>query len=145
MPESIDDYIDRGIHGAKEINPAERKKYLGTFRERIEIQMSKQEVFEKYCTKELEQEMKDHPKAKLLLNGSISYEILRAYIMLAEKHKLPFSIVAREDDDTPVGLVLTEDHEINREDTHLHETPAVTEDTTGKVTLLDKIRAIFKE
>ncbi|MBA3924916.1 YueI family protein [Listeria rustica] len=145
MPESIDDYIDRGIHGAKEINPAERKKYLGTFRERIEIQMSKQEVFQKYCTKELEQEMKDHPKAKLLLNGSISYEILRSYIMLAEKHKMPFSIVAREDDDTPIGLVLAEDHEINREDTHLHETPVITEDITGRVSLLDKIKAIFQE
>ncbi|AQY50736.1 hypothetical protein PWEIH_13879 [Listeria weihenstephanensis FSL R9-0317] len=145
MPESIDDYIDRGIHGAKEINPAERKKYLGTFRERIEIQMSKQEVFEKFCTKELEQEMKDHPKAKLLLNGSISYEILRSYIMLAEKHKMPFSIVARETDDTPIGLVLTEDHEINREDTHLHETPVTPEDPTGKTNLLDKIKAIFQD
>ncbi|EUJ24464.1 hypothetical protein PGRAN_01050 [Listeria grandensis FSL F6-0971] len=129
----------------KKLIQRNEKKYLGTFRERIEIQMTKQEVFQKYCTKELEQEMKDHPKAKLLLNGSISYEILRSYIMLAEKHKMPFSIVAREDEDTPIGLVLAEDHEINREDTHLHEAPIITEDQTGKVSLLDKIKAIFQD
>ena len=31
----VDEYLQQGIYGIKEIKPEERKKYLGTLRERV--------------------------------------------------------------------------------------------------------------
>ncbi|MBC8930811.1 DUF1694 domain-containing protein, partial [Escherichia coli] len=40
MAENIDDYLEKGMYGAKEINPAEKKNYSGTYRERVLIALT---------------------------------------------------------------------------------------------------------
>ncbi len=42
----VEDYLTQGIHGAKETNPDERRKFLGTLRERVEIALIQGQVME---------------------------------------------------------------------------------------------------
>lgn len=65
--------------------------------------------------------MKKHPKAKLLLNGQISYEYLQKYIRLANQHGIPFTIVENKEHETDIGLVLTYDYAIHKEEIYVEE------------------------
>ena len=47
MPKpNIDDYLNQGIYGTKETNPDERRQFLGTLRERIEVALTQGQVME---------------------------------------------------------------------------------------------------
>ena len=61
MTESnVEDYLKQGMYGPKETNPDERRKYLGTLSERIEMALTKAQVMEEEIYKEVELEMKNH-------------------------------------------------------------------------------------
>ncbi|WP_270995321.1 YueI family protein [Listeria seeligeri] len=143
MAENIDDYLEKGMYGAKEINPAEKKKYLGTYRERILVALTKEEVLSQQFLPELEKAILESPDSKLLLNGLLHYNSMRPYIKLAEKCKHEFSIVSRLEGETDLYLVLACQKAINKEDIHLYkeETPEETEQEP--ISLLEKVRKLF--
>ncbi|MBC2017152.1 YueI family protein [Listeria seeligeri] len=143
MAENIDDYLEKGMYGAKEINPAEKKKYLGTYRERVLVALTKEEVLSQQFLPELEKAILQIPDSKLLLNGLLHYNSMRPYIKLAEKCKHEFSIVSRLEGETDLYLVLACQKAINKEDIHLYkeETPEETEQEP--ISLLEKVRKLF--
>ncbi|WP_338672853.1 YueI family protein [Listeria seeligeri] len=143
MAENIDDYLEKGMYGAKEINPAEKKKYLGTYRERVLVALTKEEVLSQQFLPELEKAILGSPDSKLLLNGLLHYNSMRPYIKLAEKCKHEFSIVSRLEGETDLYLVLACQKAINKEDIHLYkeETPEETEQEP--ISLLEKVRKLF--
>ncbi|WAA12608.1 YueI family protein [Fervidibacillus halotolerans] len=112
---NLDDYLKKGMYGVKSIKADERQRFLGTIRERIIIALFKEQIYESGVYPEVEQAMKNHPKARLLLNGKISYEYLSKYMKLANKRNIPFTVVQDLVDDTDIGLVLTYDYAINKE------------------------------
>ena len=59
----VDEYLQQGIYGIKEIKPEERKKYLGTLRERVIAVLYQSQVLEKEVYPEIAQLIKKHPKA----------------------------------------------------------------------------------
>lgn len=64
MSNNIDDYIQRGIYGDKETKPSERRKYLGTIRERIVIALTQGQVRERGVYKEVEEAIKNNKEAR---------------------------------------------------------------------------------
>jgi len=108
MPErqNVDDYLMQGIYGKKEINPEERKRFLGTIRERIVLALTEKQIYESVIYSEVEREMLQHPNTKLLLNGKIPYDYLKKYIKIANKNNISFTIVENKEYDTDIGLVL---------------------------------------
>ncbi|WP_316252510.1 DUF1694 domain-containing protein [Bacillus aquiflavi] len=44
---TVDDYLQKGIYGQKEIKPDERRKFLGTLRERVIVALKQSQVREK--------------------------------------------------------------------------------------------------
>lgn len=44
MVENIDDYLEKGMYGVKEINFVEKKKYLGIYCECVLVVFIKEEV-----------------------------------------------------------------------------------------------------
>ncbi|GGE59707.1 YueI family protein [Priestia taiwanensis] len=112
---TVDDYLNNGIYGTPEIKGAERKVFLGTIRERIEIALTNGQVMKSTTYKEIESAMKQAKNTKLLLNGNIAYSYLSKYIKLANQHNIPFSLVQDSDSKNPMGLVLTHDVAINKE------------------------------
>lgn len=119
MAKDINDILQEGIHGPKEINPVERRKFLGTLRERIVAVLTKAQVQEPGTYKEIEDLMKSHPKAKLLLNGALDYKYLSDYIKLSTKHKTKYTITNDMEQPTHIGLVLAYDYAIDQENIYI--------------------------
>ncbi|MBF2374261.1 DUF1694 domain-containing protein [Listeria seeligeri] len=143
MAENIDDYLEKGMYGAKEINPAEKKKYLGTYRERVLVALTKEEVLSQQFLPELEKAILQSPDSKLLLNGLLHYNSMRPYIKLAEKCKHEFSIVSRLEGETDLYLVLACQKAINKEDIHLYKEETPEEIEQEPISLLEKVRKLF--
>ncbi|HJV31189.1 MAG TPA: YueI family protein [Bacillales bacterium] len=118
---TVDEVLQQGIHGAKEIKPDEKRKFLGTYRERIIIALKKNQVMEKEVYPQIEKSMKENRTAHLFLNGNISYEALSKYVKLAKKYKIEHTIVANKEHDTEIGLVLAMDHAIDKEEIYVTE------------------------
>lgn len=116
VKKDVDDYLQEGIYGAKETNPAERKQYLGTLRERIVFVLTKGQVMKAEGLSVLEQKMKDHPNTKLLLNGSITFRYFKPYRQLATKHHMLYTTVNNREARSDYGLVLTHDHAVDHPD-----------------------------
>ncbi|AMM93313.1 hypothetical protein UP17_13085 [Peribacillus simplex] len=111
----VEDYLEQGIYGPKEIKPGERREFLGTLRERVVIVLKKSQVFEMNVYPEIEQMMKRHPRSNLFLNGQMDYQYLGKYIKLAISHNIPYKIVLNKDHNSVLGLVLAENNAINNE------------------------------
>jgi uncharacterized protein YueI len=121
----LDEYLQQGIYGPKETNPDERRKFLGTIRERIEWVLTSSQVMEGETYKEVEQAMKNLSGLQLLLNGRIDYRFLSKYIKVANKAAIPYTIVKNAEHETDIGLVLTHKDAINKEDIYITRKPTV--------------------
>ncbi|MBM7704725.1 YueI family protein [Metabacillus iocasae] len=104
---NIDEYLERGMHGAKETKPDERRYYLTTLRERIEIALKKGQVMKPKPYSEVVTKIKNVQDGQLFLNGTIAYPHLSKYIQVANQHHVPFTIVQNLEAETDIGLVLT--------------------------------------
>lgn len=113
---SVDEVLKEGIYGPKEIKPEERRRFLGTIRERIVAALTKSQVYEPGTYPEVEQLMKEYPDAHLYLNGSISYEEFSKYLKKANEHKIEYTIVANQEHDTDIGLVLACTYAVDKEE-----------------------------
>ncbi len=118
---TVDDYLDNGIYGQKQTKPDERRRFLGSLRERIVIALTQSQVREKAIYKEIQESLKQHPNAKLLLNGNMSYSYLSKYIKLADQHHVSFSMVTNKEHQTDIGLILAYDYAIDKEEIFVKE------------------------
>lgn len=116
MSRDIDDYIQQGIHGAKEIKPDERRRFLGTLRERVVVALTKAEVRSKQAESEFKRILEENKEAHVYLNGNMNYDALSKYIKLAEDLAVAYKIVTNKEHDSEYGLVLAYDYAIDKED-----------------------------
>ncbi|MFJ7638079.1 YueI family protein [Peribacillus sp. NPDC097225] len=114
MSRKVEDYLEQGIYGTKEIKPGERREFLGTLRERVIIVLTKSQVFENNIYPEIENRMKQYPRANLLLNGQMDYQYLGKYIKLSNQYKIPYKIVLNKEYNSDLGLVLAEKNAIDK-------------------------------
>ncbi|MFJ7509091.1 YueI family protein [Peribacillus simplex] len=117
----VEDYLEQGIHGPKEIKPGERREFLSTLRERVIIVLKKSQVFETNVYPEIEQMMKQYPRSNLFLNGQMDYQYLGKYIKLAMSHNIPYKIVLNKEQNSNLGLVLAENNAINKEEIYIEK------------------------
>ena len=117
----VDEYLQQGIYGVKEIKPEERKRYLGTLRERVIAVLYQSQVLEKEIYPEIAQLIKKHPKACLFLNGNMTNEYLTKYVELATLNKIRYKMVFNKDYNTDLGLVLAEETAINHENIYIEK------------------------
>ena len=115
----MEEVLQQGIYGALETKPDERRKFLGTLRERIIIALMKSQVAEADIYPQVEQEMIKNPQANLFLNGNMNYSNLSKYVKLAAKHNLEHTIVTNKEHDTEVGLLLAMDYAIDKEEIYI--------------------------
>jgi uncharacterized protein YueI len=116
---NVEEVLQQGILGPLETKPDERRKFLGTLRERIIVSLMKSQVAEADIYPQVEQEVKKNPQANLFLNGNMDYSALSKYVKLAAKHNLEHTIVTNKEHDTEIGLVLAMDHAIDKEEIYI--------------------------
>lgn len=122
---TIDDIIEQGIYGAKEINPDERRKFLGTLRERIVIALTSPQVRADQVQSEVTDIIRNNKEAQLYLNGNIDYAYLSKYIKVAQANNVSYTIVTNKEYNSEIGLVLAYDYAIDKEEIYLSENKAV--------------------
>ncbi|WP_110927930.1 YueI family protein [Bacillus massiliglaciei] len=119
MANKVEDYLEQGIYGKKEINPKERRLYLGTLRERVIAAVHQSEIFKGLLLQEILAAKKEYPRCKMLLNGNIPYQYLGKYIKAANQYNLPYKMVLNKDYNSEYGLILTGEEAINKEEIHI--------------------------
>lgn len=127
---NVDDYLQEGMYGTRLPNESERKMYLGTLRERVAFALTIGEVMSNKGLSELEHQLKQHPKAKLLMNGNIPYRFLKEEKALADRFSVTHTTVSNQENDTKIGLVLTYPYAVDIEQIYLNDmkdTPAQAE------------------
>lgn len=129
---SLEDYLEKGLYGEKQIKPAEKKKFLGTFRERIVVALTTSQVMEKDVYPEVEQFIKKNPEATLLVNGDLNYSAISKYIQIAKSNGISFSIVTNHTSATNIGLVLAHDYAIDKENIFIQKTKIIQNDSQKK-------------
>lgn len=139
----VDEYLQQGIYGPKEINPEERKRFLGTLRERIVVALTHAEVRDKKSLGELEKIMRENHKAHLYLNGQIEYPTISKYIKIAGKFGMLFTIVNNQEVETDIGLVIAYDYAIDKEDIFLKKVVEIQEMQKKDNSILKKIKKLF--
>ncbi|MBP3039625.1 YueI family protein [Bacillaceae bacterium Marseille-Q3522] len=145
MPSNLDDYLQQGIHGKKELNPEERRKFLGTLRERIVLALMQEQVYEKGVYSEVESAFREHPKAHLLLNGHIDYEALSKYIKIANKYHIAYKIVTDQDHNSEIGLVITYDEAIDKESIYVEKQPPAPNKEETKKSAFSFLKKFFQK
>ena len=118
---NLDDYMQKGMYGAKETKPEERRKFLSTLRDRVVIALQQSQVMEPSPYKEILDAMKQNPGAKLYLNGHLDYSYLSKYIKEANEAHMEYTIVTNKEADSDIGLLIAYDHAINKEDIYIGE------------------------
>jgi uncharacterized protein YueI len=145
--QNLDDILQQGIHGAKQTKPDERRKFLGTIRERVVVALTKAEVRKQQIDHEFKQLLEKNKEAQIYLNGNMNYTFYSKYIVLADRMKVPYKIVTNKEYDSEYGLVLAYDYAIDKEDISLSKKPKVQiEEATNEGTgIFSKVKTLFSK
>ncbi len=143
----MDDILQQGIHGAKEIKPEERKKFLGTIRERVEFALTQSQVRENKVYQEIQDICKKHNGVHMYLNGHVDYRFLSKYVKLAGANNIEYTIVTNKDHNSDLGLVLAFDHAIDKDDIFVSKVRPVLpqQKSTEKKGLFSLFKKTFKK
>ncbi|PLS18283.1 DUF1694 domain-containing protein [Bacillus sp. M6-12] len=144
---NIDDYLQEGIYGQKEIKPEERKKFLGTLRERVVLALTQAQVMEKSIYPEAEQAMKDNPQAHMLINGNLDFSHQSKYIQAANKHGIKYTIVTNGDHNSEIGMLIAYDHAVDKPEIFVSkkELAGTFSKKTARKGLFQKIKNAFSK
>ncbi|BDZ31392.1 YueI family protein [Lactiplantibacillus sp. WILCCON 0030] len=112
------DRIQTAMHGTPQLHPDEQNKYLGTFRERVEVAVTVYQIKRHHYVDQLNVAFTMHPDYRLYINGNLDQDILGPYLQAAAKADIQFTI--KTDDiyrtgDANYALVFTADQAINQE------------------------------
>ncbi|WP_068676303.1 YueI family protein [Oceanobacillus sp. Castelsardo] len=142
----VNDYLTEGMYGTRLPKEEERKKYLGTLRERIVLALTVGQVMSDKGINKLEEAMKANKGAKLLINGHVSTRFMTEEKALANKYNIPYTIITDETNETDIGAVLTFDYAVDKKDIFIKDTQE--EDESNKVeknnSLFSKVKNLFK-
>ncbi|SFL74600.1 YueI family protein [Salibacterium qingdaonense] len=119
---NVNDYLEEGIYGPKELKPDEKRRFLGTFRERVLLALTKKQVMKKGTFPEVEQMLHDHPDAVMVVNGKLGYKALSAYTKLASSYGVESQRITSLDKQSDIGLVLAKGEAVHKEEIFVEET-----------------------
>ncbi|MFB4164165.1 YueI family protein [Alteribacillus sp. JSM 102045] len=111
----VNDYIEQGIYGPKETKPDEKRRFLGMYRERILLALTKEQVMEKGTYSEVEDVLQSHSDVVMVVNGKLGYTALSPYTKIASKYGVHAKRVTNMDNKTDIGLVLAKDYAVDKE------------------------------
>ncbi|ANZ61702.1 hypothetical protein AYR62_03960 [Secundilactobacillus paracollinoides] len=96
MPEKdqMSAHLDNAMYGTPMLHPDEQRQYLGTFRERVSLLVTVQEIRDKQFQDALTQEISAHPDYQVIFNGHLEAAELAPYMGIASKAGTKFTIVS---------------------------------------------------
>lgn len=115
--DSLQNRLDNAMSGnTPKINPDEQRKFLGTFGERVDFAIKKEDINNTEAKELLTEEINKHNDYQLLLNGTLLQSSIMEYIKLASSNNIKFT--QRTDkiyENSPFGVVFASDKALNKE------------------------------
>lgn len=115
--DSLQNRLDNAVSGnTPQINPDEQRKYLGTFAERVDFAIKKEDLNNEEAKQILEKEINEHTDYQLILNGTLPQSAIMDYLKLASTNNIKFT--QRNDksyEKSPFGIVFASSEAINQE------------------------------
>lgn len=143
------DRIQTAMHGTPKLHPDEQRKYLGTFRERVDVAVTVYQLKRAHYVDEMTQAFTTHPDYKLYINGNLDQDFIGPYIKAASQANIQFTIktddIYRTGDDD-YALVFTASTAINQDviDVQQRYQPAARDTQTNEPHgLLGKLKRLF--
>ncbi|WP_409299710.1 YueI family protein [Peribacillus sp. SCS-155] len=112
---NVDDYLQEGISGKKELKAEERRTFLGTYRERVIVALTEAQVRGQFVYPEISANIQKYHDSVLLLNANVEYKALAKYIKVAQQHKISYKIVDNKEFQSHYGLVLAARQAVDKE------------------------------
>ncbi|AJO74641.1 YueI family protein [Lactiplantibacillus plantarum] len=145
------DRIETAMHGTPKLHPDEQRKYLGTFRERVEVAVTVAQIKQANYVDALNQAFTSHPDDQLYINGNLDQELIGPYIKAASQANIKFTI--KTDDiyhtaDDDYALVFTAASAINQDiidvaQRYPSQTSSATPQAEKTPGLLDKFKKLL--
>ncbi|HIX01398.1 MAG TPA: YueI family protein [Candidatus Ligilactobacillus excrementigallinarum] len=110
MSDEFQNHLNKSLYGTPQINPDERRKYLGTFRERVALTITFAQLTSNQYFEALKKEMLKHPDFNLIINGNVSQTYLSKLLKLANENQISFTCNTDSDlphDNNDFAVILT--------------------------------------
>lgn len=135
MSDSLQQHLDKSMYGTPKIKPEEQAKYLGTFRERCLLSMTKSEMQNPGLQATLKKHLTEFKNYKALLNANLPESLQATYLTILSQAQIPFTIT---DSSLPcnehsIGLLIVDSQAVNEEIIDIAEKyPSTTKEPTQK-------------
>ncbi|QVI35677.1 YueI family protein [Lacticaseibacillus chiayiensis] len=112
-------HLNNALYGPPQTNPDERRRFMGSLRERVALRVSNQELADPARQQQVAPLLKDfHDHGyKALLNGKLDNAVTGPYMKMLTGANIPFTLVANETaqtDEKAAGLLIVSDKAINQ-------------------------------
>ncbi|GAX06179.1 hypothetical protein IWT25_01504 [Secundilactobacillus pentosiphilus] len=119
MPDKdqLTSHLDNAMYGPPKLHPDEQRRYLGTFRERVSLLMSIEQLQKGEYLSAFRAELNAHPDYQVIFNGHTGMSALQPYLQIAGSLQRAFTIVQDDfygDSPTASGLVVIAKTAINQ-------------------------------
>lgn len=113
--DDLQKHLDNAMYGTPLLKPEEQHKYMGTFRERCYLTMTIAQMSAAENKANFLIELKEHPDATVLLNGSMDITLQSCYIKQINENHGSFTVVNDFVTNSPdaFGLILTAKKAVN--------------------------------
>lgn len=115
----LEQALNRGIYGLPELKKEEKRKFLGTFRERVLKVLTKSQIVERGTYKEIADALKDKRAKKLIITNHVKMSEAMEYIILAKENNVRFTVVDGDHYQGEIGLVIASDTAVDVEDIYV--------------------------
>lgn len=108
-----------GYLGAPEYKIDEKRNYIGEFRERVLLALTKEKVGKKEFCPMIEEALKDKRAKKLLINGNLILDKGNDYRILADKYKIPHTEIYDKHLTGDIALIVVSDDAVDVENIYV--------------------------
>ncbi|AQP53548.1 hypothetical protein CBF34_00335 [Vagococcus penaei] len=115
----VQDYLDKGLFGAPQLRPDEQKLFLGTFRERVVLALTIQEMESLKYDNLIIERLNTFDRGHFLINANVSLPAQDHYMKLAQTYEKNFRLVDTDHDkgkEETIGLVYAVDTPVDLDD-----------------------------
>ena len=115
MSDQLQQHLDKSLYGAPKINPEEQAKYLGTFRERCLLSMTKSEMQNPKLQTTLKNHLAEFKGYKALLNAKLPESLQATYITILSQAQIPFTVTESSQpcNEDSIGLLIVDSQAVN--------------------------------
>lgn len=141
MSKVVQDYLEKGLYGTPEIKPEEKKKFLGTYRERVVFVLTLKELTALTFDAFAKQQFQQYPDGQILLNAKIDIALQSHVMQLAQQNNMTFRMVDANEQGLSMDdivLVYAVEHAINKEDISFQQVKPVQKQSVASPKKVEK-------